>query len=618
MKLLKTSRPTDAQSIKAGLRRVERRQWWLSFSGVLVTLLLTLGIVSLSLTIYILQRQLWDALNIHLAMRGLVGMVFLFVVYVVYQQLQIHRFRLHLLAQEELFSLIGENAADMIAVVTVHGERLYNSPSYEKLLGYTPEDLEKTSAYEQIHPDDQPAVKLAADEAKKTGIGRRVEYRIRHKSGEWRVLESTASAVRNSHGEVEKLVIVNRDITERRQLEQQLLLSQRLEAVGKLSGGIAHDFNNILGVIIGYSEALQQMMSADDPMREAVDEIEKAGQRAAALTQQLLAFSRKQVLEPKILNLNSIVADVEKMLRRLIGEDVDLEIISSPNLERIKADRGQIEQVILNLAVNARDAMPRGGKLKIETMNADLDESDARRNRYVVPGQYAMLQVSDTGTGMSAEVQSHIFEPFYTTKEQGKGTGLGLATVYGVVKQSGGYIWLESEIGKGSKFQVYLPRAEGAEPEAVRSEPLFTSRVSATILVVEDEPSLRKLACKILKESGYKVLEAEDGTKALEVAGKFDSEIHLLLTDVVMRGMNGRELADNLSPKRPGMKVLYMSGYTDGAVATHGVLESGIVILRKPFSRAQLLQHVGEVLSQLTGEGVTEENVEHSADREGR
>ncbi len=618
MKSFQNRRPGDAQSLKAGLRRVERRQWWLSFSGVLVTLLLTLGIVSLSLTIYILQRPLWDALNIHLAMRGLVGMVFLFVVYVVYQQLQIHRFRLHLLAQEELFSLIGENAADMIAVVTVQGERLYNSPSYEKLLGYTPEDLEKTSAYEQIHPDDQPAVKLAADEAKKTGIGYRVEYRIRHKSGEWRVLESTASAVRNSHGDVEKLIIVNRDITERRHLEQQLLLSQRLEAVGKLSGGIAHDFNNILGVIIGYSEALQQMMAADDPMREAVDEIEKAGQRAAALTQQLLAFSRKQVLEPKILDLNSIVAEVEKMLRRLIGEDVELEIISAPILGRVKADRGQIEQVILNLAVNARDAMPRGGKLKIETMNADLDENDARSKRYIVPGHYVMLQVSDTGTGMSAEVQSHIFEPFYTTKEQGKGTGLGLATVYGVVKQSGGYIWLESEIGKGSKFQVYLPRAEGAEPEAVQSEPLFTAHVSATILVVEDEPSLRKLACKTLNESGYKVLEAGDGSKALEVAAEFDGDIHLLLTDVVMRGMNGRELAENLSPKRPGMKVLYMSGYTDRAVATHGVLQSGIVILRKPFSRAQLLRHVGEMLAHLTGKGATEENVEHTTNREGR
>ena len=611
----KSSYERNAYSLKAGLRRVERKQWWLSFSGVIVTLLLTVGIVSLSLTIYILQRPLWDALNIHLAMRGLVGTVFLFVVYVVYQQLQIHRFRLRVLAQEELFGLIGENAADMIAVVTVQGERLYNSPSYEKLLGYTPEDLEKTSAYEQIHPDDQAAVKAAADEAKKTGIGGRVEYRIRHKNGEWRVLESTASAVRNAQGEVEKLIIVNRDITERRQLEQQLLLSQRLEAVGKLSGGIAHDFNNILGVIIGYSEALQETIGVDDPMREAVDEIEKAGQRAAALTQQLLAFSRKQVLEPKILDLNSIVADVEKMLRRLIGADVELEIISDPTLGKVKADRGQIEQVILNLAVNARDAMEQGGTLRIETRDADLDANDAKRLRYVVPGRYVMLQVSDTGMGMSAEVQSHIFEPFYTTKEQGKGTGLGLATVYGVIKQSGGYIWLQSEIGKGSTFQVYLPRAEGAAADPIRIDSSFAEHGPGTILVAEDEAPLLKLTCNTLRESGYKVLEAEDGARAIETAALYDGDIHLLLTDVVMRGMNGRELADKMLSARPKIKVLYMSGYTDGAVATHGVLESGIVILRKPFTRKQLQQSVGEMLAETAGKGLAEQNGEHITNR---
>ncbi len=616
MKLPKLNRGGDAQSLKAILRRVEQRQWWLSFSGVMVTLILTLGIVSFSLTVFILQRDFSDGINIHLAIRALVGMVLIFVVYVVYQQHQIHRFRMHLVAQEELFSLIGENAADMIAVVTANGERLYNSPSYQKVLGYTPEELERTSAYEQIHPDDQPAVKLAAEEAKKTGIGRRIEYRIRHKSGEWRVLESTASAVRNTSGEVAKLIIVNRDITERRQLEQQLLLSQRLEAVGKLSGGIAHDFNNILGVIIGYSEALQQKISADDPMREAVDEIEKAGQRAAALTRQLLAFSRKQVLEPKVLDLNSIVSDVEKMLRRLIGEDVELEIIRSPTLGRVKADRGQVEQVILNLAVNARDAMLRGGKLKIETMNSDLNENDARAKRYIVPGHYVMLQVSDTGMGMSDEVQSHIFEPFYTTKEQGKGTGLGLATVYGVIKQSGGYIWVESEIGKGTKFQVYLPRAEGLVSDPVRKAPPLITPGLGTILVAEDESSLRKLTCNTLKEAGYKVLEAEDAFKALEIVEHSDCGIDLLLTDVVMPGMSGRELAENLSLKRPGIKILYMSGYTDGAVAAHGILESGIVILQKPFSRAQLQQNVAEILAKNPGEGKTEENAEYVKSRE--
>ena len=603
----------NSQSRRAGLRRAERRQWWLSFSGVLVTLLLTLGIVSFSVTIFILQRNFWDALNIHMAMRALVGMVFLFVVYVVYQQLQIHRFRMHLVEQEELFSLIGENAADMIAVVTVDGQRLYNSPSYQKILGYSPEELEKTSAYEQIHPDDKIIVQAAAAEARSSGIGSRVEYRIRHKSGEWRVLESTASAVRDSAGAVEKLIIVNRDITERRHLEQQLLLSQRLEAVGKLSGGIAHDFNNILGVIIGYSEAMLQKMAPDDPLREAVNEIEKAGQRAAALTQQLLAFSRKQVLEPKILDLNSIVADVEKMLRRLIGEDIDLKIVPSQSLGKVKADRGQIEQVILNLAVNARDAMPRGGQLKIQTANVDLDETAARSLRYVVPGRYVMLQVSDTGTGMTPEVQAHIFEPFYTTKEQGKGTGLGLATVYGVIKQSGGYILLHSEVGKGARFDVYLPRAEGVAEVAPPSEaPIKRVQGSTTILLVEDESSLRKLTGNTLKEAGYKVLEAGEAFQAMELAKEFDGTIDLLLTDVVMPGLSGRELAEKLRPERPEMRVLYISGYTDGAVATHGVLESGITILRKPFTRAQLLRNFEEILAKKQNERIPEQNAEYA------
>jgi len=603
----------NSQSRRAGLRRAERRQWWLSFSGVLVTLLLTLGIVSFSVTIFILQRNFWDALNIHMAMRALVGMVFLFVVYVVYQQLQIHRFRMHLVEQEELFSLIGENAADMIAVVTVDGQRLYNSPSYQKILGYSPEELEKTSAYEQIHPDDKIIVQAAAAEARSSGIGSRVEYRIRHKSGEWRVLESTASAVRDSAGAVEKLIIVNRDITERRHLEQQLLLSQRLEAVGKLSGGIAHDFNNILGVIIGYSEAMLQKMAPDDPLREAVNEIEKAGQRSAALTQQLLAFSRKQVLEPKILDLNSIVADVEKMLRRLIGEDIDLKIVPSQSLGKVKADRGQIEQVILNLAVNARDAMPRGGQLKIQTANVDLDETAARSLRYVVPGRYVMLQVSDTGTGMTPEVQAHIFEPFYTTKEQGKGTGLGLATVYGVIKQSGGYILLHSEVGKGARFDVYLPRAEGVAEVAPPSEaPIKRVQGSTTILLVEDESSLRKLTGNTLKEAGYKVLEAGEAFQAMELAKEFDGTIDLLLTDVVMPGLSGRELAEKLRPERPEMRVLYISGYTDGAVATHGVLESGITILRKPFTRAQLLRNVEEILAKKQNERIPEQNAEYA------
>jgi two-component system cell cycle sensor histidine kinase/response regulator CckA len=604
-------------SIRAGLRKAEQRQWWLSFSGVAVTLLLTLGIVSFSLVVYMLQRDFWDELNIHIAMRALVGMVLLFSVYVIYQQWQIHLFRGRLVAQEELFSLIAENAADMIAVVTADGKRLYNSPSYQKLLGYSLDELEKTSAYEQIHPDDIAAVTAAAQEARTTGVGRRLEYRVRHKSGEWRVLESTASAVRNAEGTVEKLVIVNRDITERRELEQQLVLSQRLEAVGKLSGGIAHDFNNLLGVIIGYSEALQQNIGPENPLREAIDEIQKAGQRAATLTQQLLAFSRKQVLAPKVLDLNSIVEDMQKMLRRLIGEDIELKFNMPVDLGRVKADRGQLEQVILNLAVNARDAMPKGGELKIETANAQLDEKDVSRHRYVTPGHYVMLKVSDTGIGMDAKTQSHIFEPFFTTKEKGKGTGLGLATVYGIVKQSGGYIWLESELGKGTTFRIFLARAEGVEEEATPAEPVKRGDGPRTILLVEDEPSLRKLTHRTLKDMGYSVLEANDAAQAIDVARSTDAPIDLLLTDVIMPGMSGGDLAKKLSPENPHMRVLFMSGYTDGAIEVRGSLPPGMAVLRKPFTRDVLLRTVEGTLAQPPRGSQIEDGVVHAGKETG-
>lgn len=588
----------DFASIRAGLKRAERQQWWLSFSGVVVTLVLTLGIVSFSVAVYMLQRDTWDEMNIHIATRALVGMVLLFVVYVIYQQLQIYRFRMHLVAQDELFFLIGEHADDMIAVVTVDGRRLYNSPSYQKVLGYSAEELEKTSAYEQIHPEDLAAVQRAALEARTTGVGRRLEYRIRHKSGDWRVLESTASAVRSKDGKVEKLVIVNRDITERRDLERQLVLSQRLEAVGKLSGGIAHDFNNLLGVIIGYSEALQENIPSGDPLRDAIDEIRKAGERAATLTQQLLAFSRKQVLEPKILDVNAIIADMQKMLHRLIGEDVALKFEPSAELGNIKADRGQLEQVILNLAVNARDAMPHGGELTVSTSNAELTEKDTLQHKYVIPGAYVMLKVSDTGIGMDTQTQSHIFEPFFTTKEKGKGTGLGLATVYGVVKQSEGYIWLDSAPEKGTTFRIYLPRAKGAGqpalPEQQRAKLAANAR---TILLVEDEASLRKLTRKTLLDMGYVVLEAGNAEEAIRVAKTSSGAIHVLLTDVIMPGMSGGDLAKKLSAELPGLRVLFMSGYTDGAIEVRGNLKAGLVVLRKPFTRDVLLRAIEDAIT---------------------
>lgn len=585
--------------LEVNLRRMERRQWWLFSSGIVITLLLTLGIVSFATPMLISAVESSNSIKTNSEIRALVALVLLFDIYVLFQQLQIYRFRTHFTEREKLFRLISENAADMVALVDASGRRLYSSPSCQKLLGYSADELAETSAYEQIHPDDREGVILAITEARRSGVDRRLEYRVRHKNNRWLVVESTVSVARN-HEKDEKLVIVNRDITDRKQLEEQLYLSQKLEAIGRLSGGIAHDFNNLLGVIIGYSEALQLEIREDHPLREAIDGIKNAGNRAAVLTQQLLAFSRKQVLEPKVLDLNTVVSDVEKMLRRLIGEDIDLKILLAQQLGAVKADRGQIDQVILNLVVNSRDAMPEGGTLTLETSNADLGETDVNRFRYVVPGHYVLLKVTDTGCGMSADHQSHIFEPFFTTKEPGKGTGLGLATVYGVIKQSGGYIWVESELGKGTTFRIYLPRVQ--EPREIQVTDRLRERAgrrSQTILLVEDEPSLRKLTRDALVGIGHSVLEARDAFEALEIALKADFSIDLLLTDVVMPGMSGRVLSDKLLASRPDIRVLYMSGYTDGAVATHGVLESGVSILRKPFTRQELTERVDEVLSMV-------------------
>jgi PAS domain S-box-containing protein len=586
--------------VQSELKRIERRQWWLSSSGAFVTLLLSLAIFSFALPVFLPQFGSYYFINLDLSVRALVGMVLLFDVYVIYQQLQIYRVRKQLAAREELFRLISENAEDMIAVVGTDGRRLYNSPAYEKQLGYSAEELRKTPAFEQIHPEDQPRVLEAAGQAQRTGIGRRLEYRLRHKNGQWRILESTASAIRDSRGQVEKLVVVNRDITERKQLEQQLYLSQKLEAIGRLSGGIAHDFNNLLGVIIGYSQVLQGIVGKGDEFSEAALEIRKAGDRAASLTRQLLAFSRKQVLEPTVLDLNTDVVEIEKMLRRLIGENIEMKIVLSPGLGRVKVDRVQIEQVILNLAVNARDAMPDGGHLTIETSNAVLGEAEIQRYPYVLAGEYTMLGVRDTGCGMDQETQSHIFEPFFTTKESGKGTGLGLATAYGVIKQSGGYLWVDSSPGQGSFFKLYLPQvAEAAEaPSKIASPPTPAPALgSQTILLVEDEQSLRKLTHKILKDVGYAVLEAEGGSKALEIAEQYKSKIDLLLTDVIMPGINGRLLAEKLSAARPDMKILYMSGYAEGEIARHGLLQPSIQLLRKPFTCEELTQRVQQVMN---------------------
>jgi signal transduction histidine kinase len=390
--------------------------------------------------------------------------------------------------------------------------------------------------------------------------------------------------------------------TERKKLEEQLRQAQKMEAIGQLTGGIAHDFNNMLTVILGYSELMLQRLKADDPLRSEVEQVKEAGVRASMLTRQLLAFGRKQVLQPRVLDLNAVLTNMDQMLQRLIGEDIHLVTMPAPGLRRVRADPGQIEQVIVNLAVNARDAMPQGGKLTIETANVELDNAYAREHVSVRPGSFVMLAVSDTGCGMDRETQARIFEPFFTTKEPGKGTGLGLSTVYGIVKQSDGNIWVYSEPGRGTTFKIYLPRVEGAV-EAVEPglAPTRAVRGSETVLLVEDENAVRALIRSTLQANGYTVLEAHHGKHAIQIYEQHKGPIHLLVTDVVMPEMSGRELAEHLKTSRPNMKVLFMSGYTDKAIVNHGELDPDTAFLQKPFTPDALARMVREVLDSPPG-----------------
>ena len=384
---------------------------------------------------------------------------------------------------------------------------------------------------------------------------------------------------------------------EKKKLEAQLQQSQKMEAIGTLAGGVAHDFNNLLTTIIGCSDLMMMRIGKDHELRENLEDIRKAGVRAASLTRQLLAFSRKQILEPKVIDLSHVIPDMDKMLRRLIGEDIDLETSLAPDLGRVEADPGQIEQIIMNLAVNARDAMPRGGKLTMETANVDLDEAYARSHMAVTPGPYVMMAISDSGTGMDEETLSKVFDPFFTTKEEGKGTGLGLSTVYGIVKQSKGNIWAYSEPGKGTTFKIYLPRVEKDAVEKEEVEATAESLTgSETILVVEDNEMVRDLAQTILQHYGYSVLTAQDGEEAIKVSKEHDGPIDLILTDVVMPKMSGREVSERLNALRPDMKVLYMSGYTGNAIVHHGVLDREMRFIQKPFTTESLARKVREVL----------------------
>jgi PAS domain S-box-containing protein len=474
------------------------------------------------------------------------------------------------------------------------------------MLGYSAEEwLSRPDFWLSIvHPDDRERTERQAAQAFASGKSSVLQFRWIDKEGQPVWVESHTDVIEDNEGRPIAMRAVTMDISERKRIEdalrhseEQLRQSQKLDAIGQLAGGVAHDFNNLLTAINGYSQIVSKQLRPEDPLRLHVEEIRRAGDRAASLTRQLLAFSRKQVMQPRVLDLKIVVSEMEKMLCRLIGEDIELRTVMDAGLGNIKADPGQIEQVILNLAVNARDAMPNGGKLMIEAQNVYLDEEFATNHIAAVPGPYVRLSVSDSGSGMDKETKARLFEPFFTTKEVGKGTGLGLSTVYGIVKQSGGNIWFYSEVGEGTTFKVYLPRVdETAQLSISGAESEDDLRGSETILLAEDDEMVRSLVRGVLKTYGYKVLDAMNGGGAFLICERHEHPIHLLLTDVIMPEMSGSELADRLILLKPEMKVLYMSGYTDNAIVNQGILDSEKPFLQKPFTPDILAHKVREVL----------------------
>jgi PAS domain S-box-containing protein len=472
----------------------------------------------------------------------------------------------------------------------------------EEITGYSQEDFNsrRLTWRDLIFPEDKEQAKELFREALKTQTFYVTEHRIKTKTGEIRWIQARNRIHLDDHGKSDYISGVFFDITERKKLEEQLVQAQKMEAIGILAGGMAHDFNNLLTAIMGYSQIMMMDLTPDSPHYHGAEEIMRAAEHGASLTNKLLAFSRKQILNPRVIDLNAIVTDMDKMLRRLIGEDVDLITRIDADLGLVKADPSQIEQIIMNLSVNARDAMPQGGKMIIETANASLDEAYAQSHAGVSPGPYVMLAVTDSGMGMDAETVAHIFEPFFTTKESGKGTGLGLPMIYGIVKQSGGHIWLYSEPGQGTTFKIYFPRVEeGIHPAApLPAAPLDDSllRGEETILLVEDEAVLRELISRALEKFGYQVRMAANAGEALDICEKEKGPLHLVLTDVVLPQISGTELAERLTALRPGLKVIYMSGYTTNAIVHRGVLDAGINFLQKPVKVLHLVQKVREVL----------------------
>jgi PAS domain S-box-containing protein len=474
------------------------------------------------------------------------------------------------------------------------------SPALCRIFGFeNDEPFQDVRAFlrRHVHADDRLRADRARAKLLDEGGSDEIEVRYLRPDGRERILLIRRRALRTAAGQVTKIVGTIQDVTELKRLEEQFRQAQKMEAVGQLAGGVAHDFNNLLTVINGSSELAFHRMSRDDPSRELIAEVIKAGDRAASLTRQLLAFSRKQVLQPQVLDVNVLLGELSKLLLRLIGEDVGLRLEAGAALGRVKVDPGQFEQAVINLAVNARDAMPGGGRLTIETRNAELTEADAGQHPEARPGRYVLVAVSDTGHGMDAATRARIFEPFFTTKAPGRGTGLGLAMVYGFVKQSGGHVEVDSEVGSGTTFRVYLPRNDETVPSARPGRELVTiPGGTETILLVEDQDAVRTFARHVLLAGGYVVLEARDGEEAFRVAQQRQGLIHLLVTDVVMPRMSGRQLADLLAREWPEIRVLFVSGHADEAITRYGVPEAGGAFLQKPFNPVQLARKVREVL----------------------
>ncbi|HEV7839666.1 MAG TPA: response regulator, partial [Gemmatimonadaceae bacterium] len=498
---------------------------------------------------------------------------------------------------EMRFRAIIENVDDIIVILNRDGSRSYVSPAMTRILGYSQEELLASTAQDSIHPDDWPAVRELMASVKGTpGTVASGQARYRHKDGSWRIFDGAMINLTDIPG-VEGMVVTLRDVTEHAGLESELRQAQKMELVGQLAGGVAHDFNNLLTVITGRTEFLLEAENLAEDQETDLAEIRKAAGRATELTRQLLAFSRKQLLQPRVLDLNQTLAEVEPMLRRLIGEDIQIRIVAANGLGSITADPGQLQQILLNLALNARDAMPAGGVITFQTANQTIRGSVGLNSTQVPPGEYVVLQVADTGTGMDAATQSRIFEPFFTTKGQGKGTGLGLSTVYGIVKQSGASISVVSAPSEGTRFTVYFPRSDGyalaQSPEKDSGTPLSGTE---TILLVEDDRGVRNLVERVLNSRGYRVLSAEHGVDALQLASTQNGAIDLVLTDIVMPTMSGREMVDALRLRQPGVRVIYMSGYTDDEILRRGLHDPTMSFIQKPFTAEHLATLVRKIL----------------------